>query len=93
MWVLIRPPGCDRVRSGDLLSRGARRQHGAHGRRVRGIQKLFGVSKILAIYQHEHLLRDARSQQNAIVCQSEQISSFDSFMMLLTEEVWRTRFL
>ena len=35
-----------RVRSGDPLSRGARRQHGAHGRRVRGIRQLFGVNPL-----------------------------------------------
>src|SRR6267143_3869912 len=35
-----------RVRSGDLLSRGARRQHGAHVRRVRGTRQLFGASHL-----------------------------------------------
>src|ERR1700737_955038 len=35
-----------RVRSGDLLSRGARRQHGARVRRVRGVRQLFGASHV-----------------------------------------------
>lgn len=35
-----------RVRSGDLPSRGARRQHGARVRRVRGIRQLFGATHL-----------------------------------------------
>src|ERR1700730_13704708 len=35
-----------RVRSGDLLSRGARRQHGARVRLVRGTRQLFGASRL-----------------------------------------------
>jgi len=35
----------------------------------------------------------SRASLGGNVCRSEQISSFDSFMMLLTEEVRRTRFL
>jgi hypothetical protein len=35
-----------RVRSGDLLSRGVRRRHGARVRRVRGIRQLFGASPL-----------------------------------------------
>lgn len=34
------------VRSGDLLSRGARRQHGARVRRVRDIRQLFGATHL-----------------------------------------------
>src|SRR6266403_551815 len=35
-----------RARSGDLLSHGARRQHGARVRRVRGTPQLFGASHL-----------------------------------------------
>ena len=35
-----------RVRSGDLPFRGARRQHGARVRRVRGIRQLFGATHL-----------------------------------------------
>jgi hypothetical protein len=35
-----------RVRSGDLLSRGARQQLDARGRRVRGTRQLFGVNPL-----------------------------------------------
>ena len=35
-----------RVRSGDLPSRRARRQHGARVRRVRGIRQLFGATHL-----------------------------------------------
>ena len=35
-----------RVRSGGLLSHGARRPHGARVRRVRGIRQLFGASRL-----------------------------------------------
>src|SRR6266403_1127021 len=38
-----------RVRSGDLLSRGARRQHGARVRQVRGTRQLFGASRIASL--------------------------------------------
>ena len=35
-----------RIRSGGLFSRGARRQHGARVRQVRGIPQLYGASQL-----------------------------------------------
>jgi hypothetical protein len=36
---------------------------------------------------------ESGQERSDFVCQCEQISSFDPFMILFTEEVWRTRFL
>ena len=45
-WHVQAPVWNARVRSGGLLSRDARRQHGARVRRVRGIRQLFGASPL-----------------------------------------------
>src|ERR1700676_2272377 len=45
-WHALGPVWNARARSGDLLSRGARRRHGARVQRVRGIRQLFGASHL-----------------------------------------------
>ena len=49
-----------RVRSGDLLSHGARRQHGARVRRVRGTRRLFGASHLALFFPFLGLIHQDR---------------------------------
>src|SRR5260370_18934456 len=49
-WHVPRLAWNARVRSGDLVYRGARRQHGARVRRARGMRQLFGESHLARLF-------------------------------------------
>ena len=63
-----------RVRSGDLLSRDVRRQHGARVRRVRGIRQLFGASPWHSVVHPRCPIMDTRAARPP---------SFESFGRIL----------